>query len=573
MFRTGNTEIEKEASETYTQMAKQLSITFSEYISRVDQTTRMVDNTADIPRYLRNKFTDFETSPAENSRLEQSAMSALELVARTNSDIYSLIITSLDGSSISYVDGKFDRPLLSIDEDYYAPLRTSTGNTVLLPARTSQYEFSADARVFSIACKHLDVSFDNDVSTNFYTGYVISECPVSKLSEVCDNSNFGKGALLYIVDNTDTVVYTTFPDRTVSEKMVSLFKAGQMKQKTAVDGKSYFLVSSEVPETGWSVLAALPYDFITANSQRLIQRFTLLCLICAAIITVITAIVSFYFTKPIKELQYAMKKVGNGDLSTRITENRGDEFGNLYSGFNKLVEEINKLICAVSESEERETMAKYQMLQSQINPHFLYNSLDTIRMMAVLDDKNDIAEALLNLSSLFRYNIRNSDKLVTVKEELLQIKNYLSLQKLRLQEKLEIIYDTDDSALSCYMPKIILQPILENCFSHGFKDITRNCVITIKIKKCEKLIEFTISDNGVGMDKKSLDELNGRLLSSISPSEHGIGLYNVSERLRLYFGEQFRLRVESRENDGTDICFSIPSISSTASIYGSGKPQ
>ena len=230
-------------------------------------------------------------------------------------------------------------------------------------------------------------------------------------------------------------------------------------------------------------MAAVPYNFITASAQTLFNRLVTLSLICAAVIIIITAAVSFYFTRPIKVLQLSMKQLSGGDLETRISQKRKDEFGDLFDNFNSLAGELNNLIYAVSESEKRETEAKYRMLQSQINPHFLYNSLDTIRMMAVLDDKNDIAEALLNLSALFRYHIRNSDKPVTVKEELSQIKNYLSLQQLRLQEKLEIVYDTDEEALSCYMPKILLQPILENCFSHGFKDISHKLIISVTIKK------------------------------------------------------------------------------------------
>ena len=113
--------------------------------------------------------------------------------------MYSLIVTSLDGESISYTDGKFDRPAFSIDEDYYAPLKSSTGDTVLLPVRTSSYEFSADARVFSVACRHLDVSFENSTGLNMYTGYVISECPVSAFADICAASNFGKGTILYIL--------------------------------------------------------------------------------------------------------------------------------------------------------------------------------------------------------------------------------------------------------------------------------------------------------------------------------------------------------------------------------------
>ena len=568
--RSSNTALENEASETYTQMTKQIAMIFSEYISRVDQTTRMVDNTAAVPEYLRNKFTEFETDPAAVALLEQRAREALELVARTNEDMYSLIVTSLDGESISYTDGKFDRPAFSIDEDYYAPLRSSTGDTVLLPVRTSSYEFSADARVFSVACRHLDVSFENSTGLNMYTGYVISECPVSAFAEICAASNFGKGTILYIFDSEDELVYTTDSSGGVSKSLLSNVKS---HGKTEINGKEYLPVSSAVANTGWSVVAAVPYNFITASAQTLLNRLVTLSLICAAVIIIITAAVSFYFTRPIKVLQLSMKQLSGGDLETRISQKRKDEFGDLFDNFNSLAGELNNLIYAVSESEKRETEAKYRMLQSQINPHFLYNSLDTIRMMAVLDDKNDIAEALLNLSALFRYHIRNSDKPVTVKEELSQIKNYLSLQQLRLQEKLEIVYDTDEEALSCYMPKILLQPILENCFSHGFKDILHKLVISVTIKKEGRDISFTVADNGRGMTVDELDRLAEKLSRRDMPAEHGIGLYNVNERLRLYFSDNRGLIIQSRENEGMSVSFTIPASLDSSAVYQFKKPK
>ena len=294
--------------------------------------------------------------------------------------------------------------------------------------------------------------------------------------------------------------------------------------------------------------------------KKWLKQSLLLCLLAAAIITAITVWVSYSFTRPVRILQAAMRQVGDGNLDTRIAEWRNDEFGDLYDGFNRLVKEIDQLIHAVSESEKRETVAKYQMLQSQINPHFLYNSLDTIRMMAVLDDKDDIAAALLHLSALFRYHVRNSDQPVMIREELEQVNNYLALQKLRLQEKLEIVCDADPALLSCYIPKILLQPILENCFSHGFRDVEHVCRITVGVQAEGDALRLSVADNGCGMDETTLRELLARLQEPVPPGEHGIGLCNVNERLQLYFGAESRLSIESRSNSGTRISFRIPAI-------------
>ena len=560
MFHTSSAKIENEAAETYTQMTKQLSIIFSEYISRVDQITRMVDNTTDVPRYLRNTFTGFETDPTQLWELERNALEALKQVARTNEDIHTLIVSSLDGQSLAYTNGRYTRPAIPLEDEYYAPLLSSTGNTVLLPVRTAHDTSGSGEAVFSVACKHLDVGQDDDIGMSFYTGYVISECSVSQLAAICANAPLGEGTLLYICDSSGAVVYTPDTDAQRTATVTARYAAEDTRRRVGIGSDAYFLTDSPVAETGWSVVAALPYNYITRNSQELIRRFILLCLLAAAIVTAITVWVSYSFTRPVRILQDAMWQVGDGNLDTRIAERRNDEFGDLYDGFNRLVKEIDQLIHAVSESEKRETVAKYQMLQSQINPHFLYNSLDTIRMMAVLDDKDDIAAALLHLSALFRYHVRNSDQPVMIREELEQVNNYLALQQLRLQEKLEIVCDADPALLSCYIPKILLQPILENCFSHGFRDVEHVCRIAVGVQAEGEALRLSVTDNGCGMDETTLQELLTRLQEPVPLGEHGIGLCNVNERLRLYFGAESRLDIESHPDGGTCVSFRIPAI-------------
>ena len=147
-----------------------------------------------------------------------------------------------------------------------------------------------------------------------------------------------------------------------------------------------------------------------------------------------------------------------------------------------------------------------------------------------------------------------------IREELEQVNNYLALQKLRLQEKLEIVCDADPALLSCYIPKILLQPILENCFSHGFRDVEHVCRITVGVQAEGDALRLYVADNGCGMDETTLRELLARLQEPVPPGEHGIGLCNVNERLQLYFGAESRLSIESRSNSGTRISFRIPAI-------------
>ena len=176
-------------------------------------------------------------------------------------------------------------------------------------------------------------------------------------------------------------------------------------------------------------------------------------------------------------------------------------------------------------------------------------------MMAVLQDQDDISEALICLSNLFRYCIRQGDRLVTVREELQQVKNYLMLQKLRHQDRLQVIYQVDEQILDRTMPKVLLQPLLENAFAHGLQDREETGVITISAAQVENGTRLAVHDNGVGIDNTTLASIRKSLSDGTSES---IGLANVNDRLRLYYKNAKGLVIESVPGEGTTVSFTIP---------------
>lgn len=360
------------------------------------------------------------------------------------------------------------------------------------------------------------------------------------------------------------MAYTTEEDSSRQKCMLAQLKdnlkSGEAKSRIETEDGAYMLVNSPLSDTNWTAYTLIPYSKITANAQNMILTFLWLCIVCMLIIALVTYAVSGSFTKPVITLQKAMKSVSEGDLTIRVPEGRSDEFGDLNRGFNNLMDKLDGLIQDVSEAQIRENAAEYQMLQSQINPHFLYNTLDAIRMMAVLSDEQAIADAILHLSTLFRYHTRQSSRLVTIREELEQIRNYLYLQKLRLQDRLEIEYRVQEDVLPYQMPKILLQPILENSFSHGFNNIDPPYRIQITIAKENDSIFFELKDNGCGIPKEALALLRQQLATLKEDERHGIGLYNVNKRLHLYYPDSRGLMVESTEGNGTSISFRIPAL-------------
>lgn len=550
MFYSSYSELERSSIQTYTQMTAQIGAVFNEYVSRADQTNRTVDKMEDITLFLREDLTSVDINADRRFVLEKNAMTAIAQLANTNNGLFALSVVTMDGDQLSYVQEKHDRAVGNLFDSYYEQLRNSTGQTVLLPVRDSQYLFSPETPVFTVACKYMDIPD----GINMYTGYILSECPVQKLAEICQNVEMGSGSRMCILDQYGGVAYCDAGEAYGIELSATL-KSGKTQGRMRLGGQDCLLVSTRLEDTGWTVAATIPYDLVTAQTTKLVGTFLVLCLLCAVIMVTVIIIQSGSFTRPIRTLQKAMKTVAGGDLTVRVQDARTDEFGELNDGFDRLVGELDQLITHISESKEREDLAKYQMLQSQINPHFLYNTLDSIRMMAVLRDQEEIAEALISLSRLFRYCIRQGDRLVTVREELQQAKNYLLLQSLRYQDRLQVNYQVDEQVLDRMMPKVLLQPLLENALIHGVQDMEEGCAITITVSQAAEGTRFSIHDNGKGIEGQTLEKIRKKLQNGTSES---IGLANVNERLRLYYNNTAGLTIESRPGEGTTVFFTVP---------------
>ena len=239
---------------------------------------------------------------------------------------------------------------------------------------------------------------------------------------------------------------------------------------------------------------------------------------------------------------------------------------------NSLIEQrISEYTEKTSRTYERELLMKQaniSTLQAQINPHFLYNALECIRAQAILQDADQIAEVTQALSRFFRYNISNKGDIITLKDELDNIRNYMLIQQYRFKDRmsLEFNYDEEDSTLlNMRLPKLVFQPIVENSILHGFKNLSSGAKITITAKRTNKHADIVISDNGEGMDVSELqrvrDKLNapGRFIDSLSETAGtGIALTNVSKRIELFFGQSYTLDITSCRGAGTDVEFFLP---------------
>ncbi len=270
-------------------------------------------------------------------------------------------------------------------------------------------------------------------------------------------------------------------------------------------------------------------------------------------------ILSNMVTKPIKKLNTAIKNFSTGDFTQQVEVSTEDEIGEVAETFNKMVLSIQQLIDENYVITLKEKESELSALQAQINPHFLYNTLDLLYWQAMEEDNEELAESILALSRLFRLVLNQGKKEVTVGQEVELVSLYLQIQQMRFSKNLEVEIDVDDDIKEYMIPKLLLQPFVENAVVHGFEDGGSHCVLSISGERKEDRIHFEVRDTGVGMSQKQIEEiLNGEEKEYRRQRIGHYAIYNIRERLRLKYKTDFTLDIQSAVGEGTGVILEIP---------------
>ena len=287
---------------------------------------------------------------------------------------------------------------------------------------------------------------------------------------------------------------------------------------------------------------------------------------------------SHSISRPISQLASFMRKVEEGNMSIRIPEEREDEIGLLGRSFNKMLSQMTRLISQVWAEQRLKREAELRSLQAHIQPHFLYNTLDTIQWLARKDGAKEATEMVEALSKLFRIGLSKGQEMIPLADEIEHIRSYLKIQQTRYKDKLNYRIEVDGSGDDLFVLKLILQPLVENAIYHGIKERRGPGMITIRAIISEEILELVIQDDGAGMSEARLESL--RAVLRAVPSVHeasaaqraaeerrqgqgqaaSYGLRNVQERMRLSFGETSGITIESKEKAGTTVIMKHPII-------------
>ena len=276
-------------------------------------------------------------------------------------------------------------------------------------------------------------------------------------------------------------------------------------------------------------------------------------------------------TRPLQKLTEVTEQVAEGNLSVRSDVQTGDEVGVLSDSLNTMIDKINGLLEQVTKEQVRLRKAEFELLQSQINPHFLYNTLDAIIWLAEAGEQKKVVSMVRSLSEFFRTSLNRGKDIIPVKEEVLHVRSYLEIQQVRYQDILNYEIDMPEELGRYMIPKITIQPLVENALYHGIKNKRGSGNIHIRGIRQDNLLVIEIEDDGIGISKERLWQVNDGIQKKMLTGKDIYGLYNVNERIRLNFGEEYGINIESTYGEGTVVRIKLPCLEELPEEFAARK--
>lgn len=305
-------------------------------------------------------------------------------------------------------------------------------------------------------------------------------------------------------------------------------------------------------------------DKVTDTLQDQIGRFMVVCSVLIGVLIIVVAVSAVMIVsgiiQPISQLNQATEKIAQGDFNARAQADSDDEVAELAVSFNKMAGSMQSLIDKVKEDERKMRKADLRLLQEQIQPHFLYNTLDTIVWLIESNEPDEAVTMVVTLSDFFREILSKGKEFISIKEEEKHISSYLQIQEMRYRDILEYDIQLDQVIYKYQILKLTLQPVVENALYHGIKYKRAKGCIHIHGEKEGDIIRLTVRDDGVGMDEEELEQLRQQIEKPCQETEKGFGLANVNERIHMYFGPEYGMKIQSQKGKGTTVEIVIPAI-------------
>ena len=549
-----------ENSVMYTQkIIGQLNQNIDSYISYMDNIASLVAGSGDAYKYLYSESGIDALSLKEYNQCRQRLTEQFKTILKGRSDIRNIgIVRRENGSSSLFNNGMSTRNQnLKLDTQHWYADAVGKYDHYNLTSSHVQNVISGE-RPWVIT---LSRGIRNYTGEGDSDGVVFIDLNYSAISELCTQNSVGTKGYVFILDQDGNIVYHPQQQQLYNElqtENISLIMNAKTDVVTAGKGddeKIYALSHSET--TGWTIVGCMNMSEHLKNSRKARSIYVLVALGLIAVALVISSEIARNITFPIQKLRDSMKRVQKGDFSAAEIEVYSDnEIGSLNRSFNVMTHKIQDLMAQNIQEQEQKRKIELKALQSQINPHFLYNTLDSIIWMAEGKKNEEVVLMTASLARLLRQSISIENELVTIGQEIEYVRSYLTIQKMRYKDKLEFEINVDPRITHAQIIRLVLQPIVENAIYHGLKYKESKGMLKVHGYELGERIIIDITDDGVGMDEETLKHIYDK--HKVNYHSNGVGVYNVQQRLVLYYGKEYGIIYHSEKGKGTTATVVIP---------------
>jgi two-component system sensor histidine kinase YesM len=534
------------------------------YLEEVDSIAKNVNYNYYLQNYLETVIKEeddyVDSGIGKNMRSYEMSSQAFSDTLLSRADISSIMIFGkkkmlLNRSMYTYQKVALDYSKL----DWYAKAVAKPQDAIITGPNRHSF-FDTDDEVISLSREVQ--SYENGT----FRGVILINLNMNKITEICNSFQEKQENFICIINDKGELVYEqqngrerfAFDEKENRQELnTALGKTKESCFRLNYRGEKYLVTRTDMKTTGWTLVSMVPYKSVMAETMA-ISGVMILAVAITLIVTllllnrILTGVV-----KPLKKLEKYMVQVNPDNMDQRMEILTDDEIGHLSMKFNQMMDRIRNLKEQVIEEQEDKRKYELQALQAQINPHFLYNTLDSIIWMAETNDSNIVAmtEAL---AKLFRISLNKGNEEISLERELEHVKNYLIIQSMRYADKFTYEISAEPGVERCRTIKLILQPIVENCIYHGIKKKRGTGKITIRAYRREQNLIIEVSDDGCGMPEEICRKILSDEIESENISGSGIGVKNVNERIQLRFGKKYGLSYSSEEGVGTTVTYVLP---------------
>ncbi len=544
-----NTSIFENSSEYTHTIIQQMNQNIDSYIDYMENIAYLISSNEDVQDYLFDEKIDNEG--------RYRILNQFQTILDSRSDIRNVGIISKNGRMLINDGSKSVNQDLDLNtQEWYATALEKPNGPILTSSHVQHIISGERPWVITLSRGIRDRSGSGEKEGVFFI-----DLNYSAISELCDQSTVGTKGYAFILDAKGNIVYHPQQQQLYNElqtENISLIMdtdEDTVLTGTGNDGKLYSISRSE--KTGWTVVDCTSVKELLSKSRQAQSVYVLTAIILVIVALLFSRFMARSITLPIQKLRDSMKKVQEGDFSVSdVVVDSKNEIGSLTKSFDVMTHRIHELMEQNVHEQEEKRKSELKALQSQINPHFLYNTLDSIIWMAEGKKNEEVVLMTASLARLLRQSISNEDEVVPIANEVEYARGYLTIQKMRYKDKLEFQIEVDSSILYIPLIKLVLQPIIENAIYHGLKYKESKGLLIVKGFMKDGNAVLQVIDDGVGMDEETLAHIYDK--HKVNYHSNGVGVYNVQKRLKLYYGEDYGITYTSELGKGTTATITIP---------------